>query len=763
MTKKGVLICCTLLCCLFFSDLKSQEQNTANIPLATVLSKIETLFNVSFSYADHIVAPVYTRDLLDNSTLAQALSLIENTTDLSFDFLNERFIVITENIINEVQELDQIYISNLLTTGISKSRSGVTRIKPAQFGILPGIIEPDVLQTVQALPGIISTEETVSNVNIRGGTNDQNLILWDGIKMYQSGHFFGLISAFNPYLTKRVEVIKNGTSARYGDGVSGTINIELDDKVATDYEGSISANLLHFKGYTTLPLSKKITLSLSARRSNTDFIQSPTYTSYTDRIFQDTDLSVNSDKDSQVSDLNFYFYDVSTNLIYDITEKDNLKISATSIYNKLGYDETIKALDINERSGINQSNNGVRLAYTRKWNDKHTTDFTLYLSNYNLNARNFNLENGQQLDQENEVLDIGSKLQLSSKLSDSFIWNNGYQFTEVGARNLAQTNRPVFFNNTRDVIRTHSLYSELSYLSPSKKTQFITGVRGNYLDAFNTVIIEPRIRFSQRVLSYFKVSALGEFKSQSIFQIIDQPNDFLGLQRSRWVAANDDTLPVLKSKQASVSLDYTQNKWLLSLEGYIKNVDGISSRSQGFQNQFQFTNAVGSYDVMGIDFLVNKQFNKFGSWLSYSFSKNNFDFESLNNGSRFPNNTDIRHSLTYGSTYTINDFKFSLGFNWRTGTPLTQPREEQPVVNGAIIYDLPNSSLSDSFLRFDISAIYKFQLFDKDVQVGASIWNLLDNNNILNTYYLINSEDEIQKITVKSLGITPNFSLQYSF
>ena len=212
-----------------------------------------------------------------------------------------------------------------------------------------------------------------------------------------------------------------------------------------------------------------------------------------------------------------------------------------------------------------------------------------------------------------------------------------------------------------------------------------------------------------------------------------------------------------------MSLDYTQNKWLLSLEGYVKNVDGISSRSQGFQNQFQFTNAVGSYDVMGIDFLVNKQFNKFGSWLSYSFSKNNFDFESLNNGSRFPNNTDIRHSLTYGSTYTINDFKFSLGFNWRTGTPLTQPREEQPVVNGAIIYDLPNSSLSDSFLRFDISAIYKFQLFDKDVQVGASIWNLLDNNNILNTYYLINSEDEIQKITVKSLGITPNFSLQYSF
>ncbi|WP_299151332.1 TonB-dependent receptor plug domain-containing protein [uncultured Dokdonia sp.] len=763
MTKKSVLTFFTLLCCLFFSDLKSQEQNTATLPLATVLNNLEAIFNVSFSYADHIVAPTYIKDISEGSTLTQALEYIENNTDLTFDFLNERFIVITENIINEVQELDQIYISNLLTTGISKSRSGITRIIPEQFGILPGIIEPDVLQAVQALPGIFSTEETVSDVNIRGGTNDQNLILWDGIKMYQSGHFFGLISAFNPYLTKRVEVIKNGTSARYGDGVSGTINIELDDKVATDYEGSVSANLLHLKGFATLPVSKKLTLSLSARRSNTDFIQSPTYTSYTDRIFQDTDLSINSDKESQVSDLNFYFYDVSTNLIYDISKKDKLKLSATTIYNKLGYDETIRALEINERSGINQSNNGARLVYTRNWNKKHTTDVELYLSNYNLNARNFNLENGQQLDQENEVLDVGLKLQSSNKLTDTFIWNNGYQFTEVGARNLAQTNRPIFFSNERDVIRTHSLYSELSYLSPSKGTQFITGVRGNYLDTFNTLIIEPRVRFSQRFLSFLKISALGEFKSQSIFQIIDQPNDFLGLQRSRWIAANDDSFPILKSKQASVSLDYTKSKWLLSVEGYIKKVDGISSRSQGFQNQFQFTNAVGSYDVMGIDFLVNKQFQKFGTWLSYSFSKNNFDFESLNNGRRFPNNTDIRHSLTYGSTYTINDFKFSLGFNWRTGTPLTSPREENPIVNGQIIYDLPNSSVSDSFLRFDVSAIYKFELFSKNVQVGASIWNLLDNNNILNTYYLINSNDEIQKITVKSLGITPNFSLQYSF
>ena len=84
---------------------------------------------------------------------------------------------------------------------------------------------PDILQKIQAIPGISSINESISNINIRGGSNDQNLLLWDGIKMYHSGHFFGLISAFNPYLTDKVTLTKNGTSSQYNDGVSGTITI----------------------------------------------------------------------------------------------------------------------------------------------------------------------------------------------------------------------------------------------------------------------------------------------------------------------------------------------------------------------------------------------------------------------------------------------------------------------------------------------------------------------------------------------------------
>ena len=112
---------------------------------------------------------------------------------------------------SKTEDLTEIILSSYLTNGINKIIDGSISINYKNFGAVPGLIETDVLQTIQALSGFQSIDETVSNINVRGGTHDQNLILWDGIKMYQAGHFFGLISALNPRITKRVTLIKNGS------------------------------------------------------------------------------------------------------------------------------------------------------------------------------------------------------------------------------------------------------------------------------------------------------------------------------------------------------------------------------------------------------------------------------------------------------------------------------------------------------------------------------------------------------------------------
>ena len=156
------------------------------------------------------------------------------------------------------QELEEVIVYKFLTDGLAKLTDGSIQLNTAQFGLLPGLIEPDILQTVQALPGIKSVDETVSDINIRGGTNDQNLVLWDGIKMYQSGHFFGLISAFNPYITDKVTVVKNGTSAAQGDGVSGVLDMRTKNNIESTIYGGGGFNLISGDIYAQIPIKENL-------------------------------------------------------------------------------------------------------------------------------------------------------------------------------------------------------------------------------------------------------------------------------------------------------------------------------------------------------------------------------------------------------------------------------------------------------------------------------------------------------------------------
>ena len=662
-----------------------------------------------------------------------------------------------------LQLLNEVIVSNYLTRGITLRTNGTTQIKPQGFGILPGLIEPDILQTIQTLPAIQSADERISNLNIRGGTNDQNLILWDGIKMYQSGHFFGLISAFNPYLIKDVIVSKNGSSAVYGDGVSSVIDMRSSNQIELKNNGGIGVNLVNGDAYFKGAFSKKIGLQLSARRSTTDLFSTPTYDEYFKRIFQDTDLT-NSNSISQNE--RFYFYDVSGKLLYDLNSKNNIRVNFLNIYNDLNYDEQSSINDINEtlNSELIQRNLALGVNYNRTWSPKVSTSVQVQFSNYNLDATNFDILNNQRLIQENEVVDASVKLNLNYKPDETINYFGGYQFSEAGISNLEDVNNPIFRRYIKEVIRTHSIFNEISFSSESKQTKARIGIRTNYFDKFSEFLFEPRINFSQTFLNHFRLEILAELKSQTTSQIIDLQNDFLGVEKRRWVLANNRDIPIIKSKQISLGLHYNKNKLLISAEGYLKDVDGITARSQGFQNQFQFVNAIGGYRIKGVDILVNKQIQNFSTWLSYSLSKNDYTFETLNFGNSFSNNVDIRHAIKFGSSLTYNKLKLGIGVNWRSGKPFTAPNENNPVISNLINYNSPNNETLSYYLRADVSGTYNFKIGNQvNATAGFSLWNVTNNKNIINTYFRIDDSNAITKIELESLGITPNFTFRINF
>ncbi len=755
-----------LLIFFFFGCLTVFSQNKKQ-PLALVLDLIEQQFKVSFSYADSTIKDL---DVFfdGEKKLDIIITSLEQQTQLKFNKLNKQFITIVnpEADAFAIQELEEVFISNYLTTGINKKLTGSITIKPEQFGILPGLIEPDVLQTIQALPGVISVDETVSNINIRGGTHDQNLILWEDIKMYQSGHFFGLISAFNPYLTNKVNVSKNGTSAQYGDGVSSVIDMQLSNTIQSDFKAGAGFNLVHADMYTKTPIGKHAELQLSARRSFTDFVTAPTYKQYFKRIFQDSDLDNNQEIENNTISKNekFYFYDFTGKFLLNISKKDKLQIRFLTIHNNLDYEEQSTINNVNEslNSNLTQRNMAGGISYSRNWNSKLASTAQVYFSKYNLDAKNFDIINNQRLIQENKVFDSAIKLDTKWRINENANFQIGYQFFEVGISNLEDVNNPEFRSYIKEVIRSHATFTEAQLVSNNLNTNVKAGIRFNYFPKLDTFLAEPRISFSQRFANYFRLELLGEFKSQTTSQIIDLQNDFLGIEKRRWVLANNTDIPIIKSKQASLGINYNKNKFLISIEAYYKKADGITTRSQGFQNQFQYIKAIGSYQVKGVDFLIHKQFTKFNTWLSYSYSKNDYTFESLNNANAFPNNADITHAINFSNTYTQNKFKFALGVNWHSGKPYTKP--DKTITSSNINYNSPNSSNLKDYLRVDFSATKDFKISEGiNAEIGASVWNLLNTKNTINRYYVLDTDENISKVENQSLGITPNLSLRVYF
>ncbi|RAJ17055.1 TonB-dependent receptor plug domain-containing protein [Olleya aquimaris] len=663
----------------------------------------------------------------------------------------------------DFQFLSEVLISNYITAGINKFNDGSFKVDFKNFDILPGLIENDVLQAVQSFPGIQSIDETVSNLNIRGGAHDQNLILWDNIKMYQSGHFFGLISMFNPQITQQVSILKNGSDVSYTDGVSGTISMQTDKNINNVFKANVGVNLTDVNLFVDLPTGKMGSLQVAGRKSVSEVLNTPTYNNYFERISQNTEVDNNVDNTIN-SDKTFDFYDASLRWLYKISENDEIRLNFITVSNQLQFDETaeINNTQQSRTSQLNQNSIAGGLYYKRTWSTKVKSTFEVYETDYKLKSVNANVLESQRFLQENIVSETSLKLQTQYSLNNTMKLSGGYHFVETEITNLDDVDTPVFRILISEVLRTHGAFAQVNYSTLNKNTTLVLGVRYNYLDKFKKQIWEPRFNFSQRFLDYFTVEILGEFKHQNTSQIINFQNDFLGIEKRRWQLSNNMDIPVITSQQLSLGVNYSKNEWLVSVDGYYKNVDGITAQSQGFQNQYEFVKSKGSYSVTGLDLLLRKQFSHFNTWLSYSLMNNLYEFKDLEDGT-FPSNFNITHAANFGLSYSNNNFKSSIGANWHTGKPITIPEGINPNSEQSIIFGETNAEKLEDYIRVDASVQYDFKISNKvKAKAGVSIWNILNKENQVNTFYRIKN-NEINQSVQQSLGITPNATIRLYF
>ena len=211
-----------------------------------------------------------------------------------------------------------------------------------------------------------------------------------------------------------------------------------------------------------------------------------------------------------------------------------------------------------------------------------------------------------------------------------------------------------------------------------------------------------------------------------------------------------------------MGFQFNQNTFLFSIEAYQKEVNGIITPSQGFQDQYQYVYSIGKYAAQGIDILFTNQFKDFNIWSNYSLAKNNYDFEGFI-PPNFPNNIDVKHILSIGGSYKFKHIEFSSGFNFRTGKPYTKPSTDNNNNSDEIIYEESNSSRLENYTRLDVSAKYNFNVRQVKGVFGLSVWNVLNRKNVINTYYQRNDTNQIEQVTRYALGITPNINLRLTF
>ncbi|WP_223255368.1 TonB-dependent receptor [Flavobacterium sp. LM4] len=669
----------------------------------------------------------------------------------------------------EITELEEIKTNPILASGISKNSDGSFEIKPKKFGILPGLIESDALQTMQQIPGVNSIDESVSSINVRGGTHDQNLFLWNGIRMFQTGHFFGLISVFNPNLAHTISIYKNGSSPFYGESVSSVVAISSTPETTEKNSFSAGINMINTDIYAKYNLSKKSYIEISGRKSITDFVETPTYKEYFNKVFQNTtitDFSQNQNINYK-SDKEFDFYDATLKYVQKLGLKDQIILDLITIQDNLKVFQSAASYNINksEDNILRQQNYGGNLSWKRNWNSLNTTKINIYNSSYELLADQKTTTGNQIVIQENTVANNGINLENNHTINSKFSLHDGYQFNEIGITNLEQVTNPDFYRKSKDVLRTHALILEGRYNDTISRVILNAGIRLNYIEKFKKYIPEPRIQFNYGFNKNLNLELLGELKSQNSQQIIDLQKDYFGIEKRRWIISNNTTIPIQRSKQISLSLFYKKNDWLLDIENFYKKVNGITTASQGFQNQLEFVRTTGDYEVLGTEFLIQKKMNQFLTWLSYTYNNNNYHFSNYEYPS-FPNNFELIHTISWAGSYEKNNFKIALGTKWSSGRPKTSPDISKiDLSDPVLVYNKPNNTNLNIFSQVNLSSTYKWEMANGiQYKLGISIMNILNRKNEISEYYRISSlSSSIEDVETFSLQRTPNLSFRVSF
>ncbi len=652
----------------------------------------------------------------------------------------------SSNLLNEVvieaTKADAIHESSKMST-ISIPIEQIKSL-PALFG------ETDILKIIQLMPGVQSGNEGGTGLYVRGGGPDQNLILLDGVPVYNVSHLFGFFSILNADAVNHVELTKGGFPARYGGRLSSVIDINMKDGNMKEIKGEGSIGLISAKVMVEGPIIKdKTSFIVSARRTYIDALAQPIIRLKT--------------KGTRTG---YYFYDLTLKFNHIINPKNRLYAS-TYFGNDKAY----------ANSKDFYSDNDTEIYSENDFNLKWGNVITAFRWNHVINKRIFSNVTGTYSRYLFDISQNYHEKQTSPGLPDELINYGNHYFSEI--RDWAIKTDFDYFPNPNHLVRfgvntiwhrfspgVYAYQSSVdgngkagaSIINASEAYAYIEDdwklgerVKVNVGLHSSAFLVEEKLypslqpRFSSRYLLTDDLSLKASFSSMTQF-IHLLTNAGTGLPTDLWVPSTARIKPQ-QANQVAIGLAKTyKSQYELSLEGYYKKMrnlieykDGASylNVDQDWQNNVATNGNGKSY---GIEFLFQKKSGIVTGWIGYTLSKTTRQFDEINFGKEFPYKYDRRHDISVAISHEWNKrMDFSMVWVYGTGNSITLPRATYEAANN-IDFNVPSSSVGTYFGERNSYRMKSYNRLDftfswwKDKKWGRRKWTV----GVYNAYSRLN-------------------------
>ena len=622
-------------------------------------------------------------------------------------------------------------------------------------------IEQDLLKTIQYLPEISSSDESATNIQIRGGSADQNLIRWEGVSLYEPGHFFGMISAINPFVVENVKVYKGVFDPSYDDRVGGVVDISLNDSIATTFKAGLGTTLTEAHAFIDLPIQpKKLSLLLSGRRSLTPLFGTPTMESYTNRVFQGTKVVETEDELSPEQALRFY--DWNGKLNWQLAKNARLKLSYFKSQNDFNFTTQLFEEDWLTTDdvifGTEAISTSLDLALSPKWSSKIFGSFSNYKNDYNyLIEEEEEDSTGAQIFLNNVFNQIRD---LSLGLTNHWAWtpNISLQLGYTFNQKLVDFNidyRSIFEGQHQDLNNQigsfHNLYSSLQY--QNQKWQLDFGLRGTYYQEVQQIALSPRFNAQLALNKKLKLKFSAGLLQQYITQLREFGENDLEINSPVWVISRTETNNSQEAQKLALGALYQGKGWLFDIEAYHHFTRGLSTYSSAFRRQDNIEEfASGDSRASGIDLLVTKHWKNYKLWFNYSFSDATYLFPAIEE-EPFAATNNQPHKLSVMNSFTHGQWTLSLNYQYRSGLPFSAPEdleayydEEDEEFYYELLYPSLNADKLPDYQRLDLSLSRKFSISGNNGkgEVALSFLNVLDSENLFQRDHYIFVDEELE-------------------